>query len=235
MTTSAAEAGEAGEAGESLVVREGTDEVRETLDVVDAGHDVASVTGDRPPREAVADRRGRPRRFDLGAQRGDLLARQQRRVVTRVARDRETPALDGVGEDDTRPIGHLVALPVGVEQRLDVVAAEIGDERPELVVVDVGDERLDVGGRVGEELLAQRAAGQPEQRLVLLVGHEVDPPLQAVAAGTRIGGSEPAAVLHLDDVPAGRLELPAPLGDPHAGHDPVERLAVEVDEPHDVA
>lgn len=36
-------------------------------------------------------------------------------------------------------------------------------------------------------------------------------------------------------MPAGRLELGPPLVDPDAGHDPVEGLTVEVDDPHDLA
>src|SRR5437764_1289581 len=44
--------------------------------------------------------------------------------------------------------------------------------------------------------------------------------------------NELSAVLHLDDVPAGSDELSAPLVDADAGHNPVERLAVEVDKPH---
>src|SRR4051794_41424411 len=56
-----------------------------------------------------------------------------------------------------------------------------------------------------------------------------------LAARLRIGRFELSAVLHLDDVPAGSDELSAPLVDAYAGHDPVERLAVEGDKPQDVA
>ena len=55
----------------------------------------------------------------------DLLAREQRRVVARVARERQPPALHGVGEDDARPISHGVARGVGIEERTEVVTAEI--------------------------------------------------------------------------------------------------------------
>ena len=57
----------------------------------------------------------------------------------------------------------------------------------------------------------------------------------AVTARPGVRRLQPPAVLDLDDVPAGGLELPAPLVDPDAGHDPVQRLAVEVDQPHHVA
>ena len=60
-------------------------------------------------------------------------------------------------------------------------------------------------------------------------------PPQRVAAVALEGGLQPAAVLRLDDVPAGVLEeLHEPPG-LHARDDPVEALAVEVDDPHDVA
>src|SRR3954452_17982789 len=56
-----------------------------------------------------------------------------------------------------------------------------------------------------------------------------------LTARLRIGRFELSAVLHLNDVPAGSDELSAPLVDAYAGHNPVERLAVEVDKPHNVA
>ena len=57
----------------------------------------------------------------------------------------------------------------------------------------------------------------------------------AAPPGRAYACAQPTAVLDLDDVPAGGLELPAPLVDPDAGHHPVQRLPVEVDEPHHVA
>ena len=58
----------------------------------------------------------------------DLLGGQQRRMVHRVAGDRQTLSLDRVGEHDRRPVGDRVARPERVEQHAEVVAAEIGDQ-----------------------------------------------------------------------------------------------------------
>ena len=71
---------------------------------------------------------------DLGPEGLDLGRREQRGVVERVARDREAPALDGVGEHDARAGRLRVAGAVGVGEDLEVVAAEVLHQRGEVVV-----------------------------------------------------------------------------------------------------
>src|SRR4029079_12703552 len=53
--------------------------------------------------------------------------------------------------------------------------------------------------------------------------------------GLRVQRLQLAAVLRLDDLPAGGLEIAFDLADADAGDDPVEALAVEVDDHRDVA
>ena len=66
-------------------------------------------------------------------------------MVQRITGDRQSPALDGVGEHDARPLGVGVARPVRVEQDTEVVAAEVLHERRQLLGRDVGDDPAHVG------------------------------------------------------------------------------------------
>ena len=68
-----------------------------------------------------------------------------------------------------------------------------------------------------------------EQPLVLLVGHRVDPGAQ------RGAGLQPRPVLDHHGVPAGGLEHRREPAGRDVRHDAVERLAVEVDDPHHLA
>ena len=94
-----------------------------------------------PPtgRPASAPRRRRQRR--------DLVRVEHRRVVERVAREGQPPALDGVGEDDAgpRPVG--VRLVEDPHEAVDVVAAEVRREPRQSRVV--GASRATRAGRRG--------------------------------------------------------------------------------------
>ena len=172
---------------------------------------------------ALRERRPWVRRVgaDLLAQRRVLRLGQQRRVVRGMALGRQRPALDRVGEDDARPVAHGKRLAVAVDQRAEVVAAEIAERRQQRGVVEIAGVEL--------EPLAQLARGRAQQPLVLLVGHQVDAPAQLRAR------REPRPVLDHHAVPAGRLEHRLQPARRDVGHDAVERLAVEVDDPHDLA
>ena len=90
-------------------------------------------------------------------------------------------------------------------------------------------------GHVGQTAAQLGAVAQADQRLVLLVAHLVDAPAQGVAARAAHRRFEPGAVLGLEDLPAGAGEERLQPRGAHAGDDPVETLAVEVDDPDDVA
>src|SRR3989475_5810327 len=91
----------------------------------------------------------------------------------------QPPALDRVGENDARPRALALGRVKRVEDRREVVAAQIGDERRQLVV---GQSRqgaiqrrvaLSAIGR--DEGLSHGAGGQAEQPLVLGVRHGLEP------------------------------------------------------------
>ena len=131
----------------------------------------------------------------------DLRTGQQRRVVERIAGDRQPPPLHRVGEDDARPVGHLVAGAVGVDEDVDVVAAEVLQQRGQVGVVGGGETRRHVRAGAVEEPLAQLSTGEGEHRLVALVRHLVDVLAQRPTARTVERALQPGAVLGLDDVP----------------------------------
>ena len=149
-------------------------------------------------------------------------------MVGRVALGRQPPALDRVGEDDAsggrarrRPGGRpSSSAPRSWPPRSrNVASSSRRRARSAAMRVDLGS-RSRSSPRVGAQ-----------QPLVLLVGHRVDaraqrrPPARAAAR----------AVLDRHAVPAGGLEHRRQAAGGDVGHDAVERLAVEVDDPHDLA
>ena len=76
-------------------------------------------------------------------------------MVERIAGDRQPPPLDGVGEDDARPVEHLVAGAVGLDEDVDVVAPEVLQQGGQVGVVGGGETGHDVRAGAVEEPLAQ--------------------------------------------------------------------------------
>ena len=155
-------------------------------------------------------------------------------MVGGVALGGQRPALDRVGEDDRRAVAHRVGRAVGVEQRLQVVAAEVAEGGQQRACVEVCDQSRD-GAVARRQALAQVGVVGAQQALVLLVAHRVDALAQRLAAVAREQRAQPPAVLDRLRVPARRLEhRPQPAGC-DVGHDAIERLAVEVDDPQHLA
>ncbi len=88
---------------------------------------------------------------------------------------------------------------------------------------------------IARQPLAQLCGGTAQQALVLLVAHRVDPVAQRLAARTLEQLAQTPSVLDGDRLPAGGLEHAAQAPGRHLGHDAVERLPVEVDDPQDLA
>ena len=155
-------------------------------------------------------------------------------MVQGVAGDGQTPTLDGVGEHDTRPIGHGIASLIRAQKFPDVVAAEVLHQRCKFPVAERGHELPDVVMGAVEESGAKFRAPEGEQALVLLVGHRVDVAPQRLAAGLRERGLKAATVLRLLDVPSRVSEELHQQVRLHLRHDPIEALTVHVDDPGDV-
>ena len=174
-------------------------------------------------RAARRERRPRVARVgaDLRREIGVLGVVEQRGVVRGMALGRQAPALDRVREHDARAVAHGVGLPVPVEQRAEIVAAEVAERRQQRRVVQPAGVDL--------QALAELAGGCAQQPLVLLVGHQVD------ALAQRGLRREPRPVLDHHAVPAGRLEHRLQPSRSDVRHDAIERLPVEVDDPQHLA
>ena len=156
-------------------------------------------------------------------------------MVERVAGDGQAPSLDRVGEHDARPVGDLVATSVAADELGEIVTGEVLHEGGEVVVAVLVHECSERRARPQEEPLAQLRARQTEQGLVLLVRHAVDVPAELVTSRLLERSLQLRAVLRLDDVPPRRGEVVHQLLDLLVRDDPVEALAVGVDDPHHVA
>src|SRR4029453_6217422 len=107
----------------------------------------------------------------------DLARREQRRVIQRVARERKSPALDRVGEDDDGFVADAPRLLERVEDDPEVVTTAIGDELSERRAAEVAEQAIEhpVGSAftIGDEGLAESARRETEQSLVVDVRHRV--------------------------------------------------------------
>ena len=151
---------------------------------------------------------------------------------------RQPARLDRVGEDDRRAI----ARPRPPRRNASSRSARSCPPRSataasDLGVVEIADEALDVAppAALAREPLAQLAGRAAQQPLVLLVAHRVDPLAQRRAAVALEQLAQPPPVLDGDRLPARRLEHAEQAADGHVGHDAVERLPVEVDDPQHLA
>ncbi len=189
----------------------------------------------RRPAEPVGE--PRPRVVGVGADaRGELaelLGGEQRRVVLRVALGGQPVALDRVGEDHGRP-----GVVDGAQR---VAAARRGRGRRGCGWRRAGWRRR---GRRRARPASALVAGQPlaqlggraaQQPLVLGVGHLVDPAPQRGAAGPGEQLLQQPPVLHGEHLPARGVEHALQPGGADVGHDPVEGLPVQVDDPDDLA
>jgi hypothetical protein len=149
--------------------------------------------------------------------------------------DRQPVPLERVREDHRRPA--VVDPPVRVPQRAEVVPAEVAYRRGQLPVRHVRDEPGDRGraGAVAGQRVPQLGRRPAQQPLVLGVGHLVDPVPQRRAAGAGEQLLQQPAVLDREHLPAGRGEHALQLRRAHHRQHPVQRLAVEVDDPDHLA
>src|SRR5262249_29307899 len=144
-------------------------------------------------------------------------------------------ALDGVGDEADGLIGRRSGE--GLEDQLEIMAAEIGHEPGELGVVMTLDdgERIRVGRQVPAQLLTPRRATLKDERRIELVRAVVDPAPDLPAAGLSENALEQLAVLEQHHLPAEVLEEAGDLHEQPVGYDAVEALAVVVDHPPGVA
>jgi hypothetical protein len=150
---------------------------------------------------------------------------------------RQAPGLDCVREDHARAVFDGVGLTVGVEQISEVVAAKIAYSGAQLGVVELAHDPLDICSRApfAGQPLAQLGGRAAQQALVLVVWHLIDALAQRFAAALLKERAKATAVLDGDRLPAGGIKHRADTPGSNLGHDAVERLAVDVDDPQHLA
>ena len=156
-----------------------------------------------------------------GAQLVHLRLGHQAGMVVLVALEGQAVALDGVGDEALGLVGRRALE--GLQDRLQVVAAEVGHEAGERgIVVPAHDgERIGMDGEVVLELPPPGRAALEHQRRVEHVGAVVDPLLEALAAGLGEGALQQLAVLEKHDLPAEVLEQARHLHEQAVGNDRV--------------
>ena len=198
----------------------------------------AGPPGSRASNAAHGSSASAPRRR---RQRRDLVGGEHRGVVERIARERQPPALDGVGEDDAGPVRSASA-----SSRTRTSESMSWPPRSEM-------SRGSVGVVASPEHLARGRPGPPASapstsRVPLLRAGPADErpgtprwaSRRCAAGGSRRPARverrlEPAAVLGLQHLPAGGPEHLLQAPDADARHDPVEALPIEVHEHGHVA
>ena len=157
-------------------------------------------------------------------------------MVERVAGEGQAPAFDGVGENHRRPVRRLQSLADHVDQILQVVAAEVGQQARQLLVRHVLDDPGDLLAALAVDAAARRRR-LPSSRISVWYSSL---PMSSIAwrsaspPGLANASRKAPAILHLEHPPAALGEQPLQLGGADAGDDAVEALAVEVDDPEDV-
>ena len=139
-------------------------------------------------------------------------------------------------------VGRVRSASASTEGALElelIVPAEVADEPRQIVVGNVADVPREgiasPGRRAFDEALTQLRTRPPDQDLVVLVLHVVDALAKGLAARPREPFLEQLPVLRFDGVPAGCGEHALDATDADPRHDPIEALAVEVDDHRHVA
>ena len=171
-------------------------------------------------------------RADLLGQLAPLLGGEQRGVVLRVALRGQAVALDRVREEHGR--AGVVDGFERLAQGGQVVAAEVADRGVQGGVVEPGHQLGELGV-VSRHPFPQLVGGAAEQALVLGVLHLVDPPPQRIASGAFVQLVQQPPVLDGEHLPARGVEHAREADGADVGHDPVEALPVEVDDPAHLA
>ncbi len=162
---------------------------------------------------------------------GHLLGGHQPGMVVLMPGQRQPIALDGISQETDRPITRSAFE--GVDQRGQVMTAEIGHQAAQILVGPALDQRRDQAlvAQIVEQAAAPGGAALIGQGRIKLVGAGVDPVAQSLAARFGEGGLEQRAIFEDPDLPSHRLEQ---LGNPFIEAFPdhrVEALAVVVDDP----
>ena len=160
-------------------------------------------------------------------------------MVHGIARERQSPPLDRLRQDDARALSLFPRLIERVENESEIVPAHVGHRGGQRLVGEIPQRAVQRGvhlsARRRDERLPHRAGGAPQQRLVFRVRHRLEARPQTFPTALGEKCLEPPSPAQLDDAPAGRAEPFGDLAPPAVGRHAVETLAVDVHDPQKVA
>jgi hypothetical protein len=156
-------------------------------------------------------------------------------VVVLVPGKGQAVALDRVGDKAGRPV--VLDGVEGGEDRVQVVAGEVGHQPLQCRVVVAVEDRPDPGiaVEVAPEMLAPAFASLVNQRRIERVRAGVDPFTQMMPVGPGEGGLQEPPVSQRDNAPAHHFEHRVDAAEETIGDHRVEALAVVVDDPPEIA
>ena len=166
------------------------------------------LAGDIQPLEHVPFMAGPD--SELFSEQLHLLLAHQPRVVVFMAGKRQPHALDCIGNKAGRLVAFGIRRAQGLNDRLDIVAAQVHHQFGQFVV----RQRIQYAAHalgpaeVGQQRLTPGRAALERQRRIQAVRAIIDPGAQQVAALPRECGLQLASVFDRDDVPAHVAEQP---------------------------
>ena len=163
---------------------------------------------------------------------------EQAGVIVLVPGQGQAVSLDGVGQDGDGAIRDARGPVEGFADHLHVVARQVHDGGLELLSAESGDQRPGLPGAAShlfQQLLAVGLRLQPQQGLIFGVSHVVEPAFQFHPPRPLEQVDQGAAVLEDDHLPAHGNEDLVKLTHPVQAEQLVQALAVQVDDPPQVA
>ena len=155
-------------------------------------------------------------------------------MVVGIARGRQPPAFDRIGENYRGAICGGVGLFKDTNHLGEVVAAQIADDAGQFLIAYRGQQPFQVCVLVPvycDEAAPQLVAGQTHQQLILLVAHVIDAFAHALAVLLGKEALQLASILRLQHLPTPTVEHRHQRPGADAGNHPVQALAVQIHDP----
>ena len=146
-------------------------------------------------------------------------------------------ALDGIGNEAGGLIARRILGAEGLGQGFNVMPAEIVHERGKLIIRKRVNNGANTGDatKIGQNGSAPGSTSLEGQRGVEAVRAIINPAAQLIAIWSGKGRFQLAAVFERDDIPTHIAEQALDTAEKPVRHDGIERLAVVIHDPPDIA
>ena len=172
-----------------------------------------------------------------GAEAFHLLLCHQPGVIVLMPGKGQAHALNGIGNKASGLITGRILGAESLGQGFNVMPAEIGHQRGKLII----RKRVNNGANAGNAAKLGQDGGTPGgtalegQRGVKAIRAIINPAAQLIAIGPGKGRFQPPAIFQRDDIPAHVAEQAFDTAKKPVRHDGIERLAVVIHHPPDIA